>query len=112
MDTTLVSPISVQRSLSNEKSVVIVSPVEMAVYFPDEKIFVGVAEGMEVYTPPVVVAPFLPAEYSDKELPERAQQIPFWRRDFSWLLAGVALLIIMITIIVGLILSSKSSNGI
>lgn len=86
MDTTLVSPISVQRSLSNEKSVVIVSPVEMAVYFPDEKIFVGVAEGMEVYTPPVVVAPFLPAEYSDKELPERAQQIPFWRRDFSWLL--------------------------
>lgn len=110
-----VSPVSTMSALqipiSDEKHVVI-SPVEKAAYFSDEKICMPVAEGMEVHQTGSDASPQLaPSEHSDAKLPEQAYQAPFWKRHLLWLIAGVVLLIILIGILTGLVVATQYSKN-
>ncbi|CZR56945.1 uncharacterized protein PAC_06834 [Phialocephala subalpina] len=108
-----VSPVSTLRTPIDDGKHVVVSPVEKAVaYYPDEKICMPVADGIEVRQATSDVHPQLaPPKYADSELPERAYSPPFWKRHLLWILAGVVLLIILIGILVGLVVATHKGKS-
>lgn len=100
----------VQTPVIDEKHVVD-SPVEKAAYFPDDKICLPVAPGIEIpqVSSSMVASSSLPEVAPPKYV--EAKHPPFWRRHFWWIFASGIILIVLISILLGLAFKSPPRRG-
>jgi hypothetical protein len=105
-----------EQGVVGEKHVYI-SPAEKNSYFPDDKIVMPVATGLEVddgtRQPPSATgnSSLQPPGYQTlvAELPDRPKK-PFWKRHLVWLLLAV-ILILILAIILGKLFSHHSNDS-
>jgi hypothetical protein len=106
-----VSPISMASTPVSDEKHVVFSPAEKTAYFPDDKICMPVADGIELREAVSDSAPQLaPPKYAEADLPDRQKRASLWRRHIWWIIASAVILIILIGILLGLAFKSHSGT--
>lgn len=108
-----VSPISTMQTPIDDGKCVVISPVEKAAYFPDDKICmsVGVGQAVEERQTGSNPSQSLTSKYEEAELPKRPDEPPFWRRHLLWIVAGFIILVILIALSIGISAASHEGKG-
>ncbi|KAJ5050568.1 uncharacterized protein L3040_002445 [Drepanopeziza brunnea f. sp. 'multigermtubi'] len=111
-----VSPIATLQSSVESNMHEAYSPAEKGAYYPDDKCVVvmppPVGAGMQAIQPErrpsnapevAAAAPAQPPGYAESALPERPEQLPFWRRNLLWIIAIAGLIVLVLGMAIGMV---------